>query len=124
MTAAVPVSLAVIVMAVPLTATSATSVLLLAAVIAPLPGRVTLTVPEAVSLVRVMLLLSSVRLPAALLIAHEPLQQRIVMNYDLDGMSKEEGRHYIQEKLTVLKRFLRRTHWKRFSMQQMARRAS
>ena len=33
------------------------------------------------------------------LAAHEPLRQRIVMNYDLDGMSKEEGRRYIQEKL-------------------------
>ena len=33
------------------------------------------------------------------LAAHEPLRQRIVMNYDLDGMSKEEGRRYIQEEL-------------------------
>ena len=33
------------------------------------------------------------------LAAHEPLRQRIVMNYDPDGMSKEEGRRYIQEKL-------------------------
>lgn len=30
---------------------------------------------------------------------HEPLRQRIVMNYNLDGMSKEEGRYYISEKL-------------------------
>ena len=30
---------------------------------------------------------------------HEPLRQRIVMNYNLDGLSKEEGRGYIQEKL-------------------------
>lgn len=30
---------------------------------------------------------------------HEPLRQRIVMNYNLDGLSKEEGRVYIQEKL-------------------------
>lgn len=30
---------------------------------------------------------------------HEPLRQRIVMNYNLDGLSKEEGRAYIQEKL-------------------------
>lgn len=30
---------------------------------------------------------------------HEPLRQRIVMNYNLDGLSKEEGRMYIQEKL-------------------------
>lgn len=30
---------------------------------------------------------------------HEPLRQRVVMNYNLDGLSKEEGRLYIQEKL-------------------------
>lgn len=30
---------------------------------------------------------------------HEPLRQRIVMNYQLDGISKEEGRSYISEKL-------------------------
>ena len=30
---------------------------------------------------------------------HEPLRQRIVMNYNLDGVSKEEGRTYISEKL-------------------------
>jgi type II secretory pathway predicted ATPase ExeA len=30
---------------------------------------------------------------------HEPLRQRIVMNYNLDGLSKDEGRLYIQEKL-------------------------
>lgn len=30
---------------------------------------------------------------------HEPLRQRLVMNYDLDGLSKEEGRLYIQTKL-------------------------
>ena len=30
---------------------------------------------------------------------HEPLRQRIVMNYNLDGLSKEEGRSYIHEKL-------------------------
>lgn len=30
---------------------------------------------------------------------HEPLRQRIVMNYNLDGLTKEEGRHYILEKL-------------------------
>lgn len=30
---------------------------------------------------------------------HEPLRQRIVMNYNLEGLSKEEGRRYIQEKL-------------------------
>ena len=30
---------------------------------------------------------------------HEPLRQRVVMNYNLDGLSKEEGRAYIQEKL-------------------------
>ena len=30
---------------------------------------------------------------------HEPLRQRIIMNYNLDGFSKEEGRSYIQWKL-------------------------
>ena len=30
---------------------------------------------------------------------HEPLKQRIVMNYNLEGTTKEEGRYYIQEKL-------------------------
>ena len=30
---------------------------------------------------------------------HEPLRQRIVMNYHLDDLSKEEGRIYISEKL-------------------------
>lgn len=30
---------------------------------------------------------------------HEPLRQRIVMNYNLDGLTKEEGRLYIQQKL-------------------------
>ncbi len=30
---------------------------------------------------------------------HEPMRQRIVMNYDLGGLSKEEGRRYILEKL-------------------------
>ena len=30
---------------------------------------------------------------------HEPLRQRIVMNYNLDGMTKEEGRAYIHAKL-------------------------
>lgn len=30
---------------------------------------------------------------------HEPLQQRIIMNYNIDGLSKENGRAYIQEKL-------------------------
>lgn len=30
---------------------------------------------------------------------HEPLYQRIVMNYNLDGLTKEEGRTYIKEKL-------------------------
>ncbi len=31
--------------------------------------------------------------------SHEPLRQRIVMNYNLEGMTKEEGRSYIAEKL-------------------------
>lgn len=30
---------------------------------------------------------------------HEPLRQRIVMNYNLEGMTKEEGRNYTQAKL-------------------------
>lgn len=30
---------------------------------------------------------------------HEPLKQRIVMNYNLEGITKEEGRYYISEKL-------------------------
>ena len=30
---------------------------------------------------------------------HEPLKQRIVMNYNLEGLSKEEGKTYISEKL-------------------------
>ena len=30
---------------------------------------------------------------------HEPLKQRIVMNYNLEGISKDEGRTYITEKL-------------------------
>ena len=30
---------------------------------------------------------------------HEPLRQRLVMNYHLDGLTKEEGKTYIAEKL-------------------------
>lgn len=30
---------------------------------------------------------------------HEPLYQRLVMNYNLEGLSKDEGRSYIHEKL-------------------------
>lgn len=30
---------------------------------------------------------------------HEPLKQRIVMNYNLEGISKDEGKNYILEKL-------------------------
>lgn len=30
---------------------------------------------------------------------HEPLRQRIIMNYNMEGMSKAEGRIYIFEKL-------------------------
>lgn len=30
---------------------------------------------------------------------HEPLRQRIIMNYNLEGLSKDEGRIYISEKL-------------------------
>ena len=32
--------------------------------------------------------------------AHEPLRQRLVMNYNLDGISKEEAREYISSKLS------------------------
>ncbi len=30
---------------------------------------------------------------------HEPLRQRIIMNYNIDGYTKEEGRAYIDSKL-------------------------
>ena len=30
---------------------------------------------------------------------HEPLRQRIIMNYNVEGYSKEEGRAYIEWKL-------------------------
>ena len=30
---------------------------------------------------------------------HEPLRQRIIMNYNIDGLSKDEGREYIARKL-------------------------
>ena len=30
---------------------------------------------------------------------HEPLRQRIIMNYNIDGYTKEEGREYIHAKL-------------------------
>lgn len=33
------------------------------------------------------------------LISNEPLRQRLVMNYNLEGLTKEEGRFYISEKL-------------------------
>ena len=33
------------------------------------------------------------------LVAHEPLRQRISMNYNMDGLSKDEAGHYIEEKL-------------------------
>ena len=33
------------------------------------------------------------------LTAHEPLRQRIIMNYNVDGLSKDEGRQYIARKL-------------------------
>ena len=31
---------------------------------------------------------------------HEPLRQRLIMNYDMGGMNKDEGRSYISGKLT------------------------
>lgn len=30
---------------------------------------------------------------------HEPLRQRIIMNYNMDGLNKDEGREYIETKL-------------------------
>lgn len=33
------------------------------------------------------------------LAAHEPLRQRIIMNYNLDGLTKEEAREYIDRKM-------------------------
>jgi len=30
---------------------------------------------------------------------HEPMRQRVIMNYNLEGFSKEEGREYIEQKL-------------------------
>lgn len=30
---------------------------------------------------------------------HEPLRQRIIMNYNMEGLSKDEGRMYISEKI-------------------------
>lgn len=30
---------------------------------------------------------------------HEPFRQRLIMNYDMTGLTKEEGREYIREKL-------------------------
>lgn len=30
---------------------------------------------------------------------HEPLRQRIIMNYNIDGLTKDEGRTYIEQKL-------------------------
>jgi type II secretory pathway predicted ATPase ExeA len=32
------------------------------------------------------------------LLSNEPLRQRLVMNYNLEGLTKEEGRFYISEK--------------------------
>ena len=34
------------------------------------------------------------------LTVHEPLRQRIIMNYTIDGLSKDEGREYIARKLS------------------------
>ena len=35
------------------------------------------------------------------LVAHEPLRQRITMNYSLENLTKEESRRYIKERLEV-----------------------
>lgn len=40
---------------------------------------------------------------------HEPLRQRIVMNYEIGGLTKEEGRQYM---LAVTSRFSRTMQWK------------
>lgn len=37
------------------------------------------------------------------LVAHEPLRQRITMNYHLEGLSKEEAKSYILEKINLAK---------------------
>lgn len=37
------------------------------------------------------------------LVAHEPLKQRLTMNYHLEGMNKEEAKAYIQGKVTEAK---------------------
>lgn len=37
------------------------------------------------------------------LVAHEPLRQRITMNYHMDGLSKEESKNYILGKLSKAK---------------------
>lgn len=37
------------------------------------------------------------------LVAHEPLRQRITMNYHLDGLNKEEAKAYIQGKVSYAK---------------------
>jgi type II secretory pathway predicted ATPase ExeA len=37
------------------------------------------------------------------LVAHEPLRQRITMNYHMEGLNKEEAKNYIQEKLRLCK---------------------
>lgn len=37
------------------------------------------------------------------LVAHEPLRQRITMNYHMEGLSKEESKIYIHEKLNMCK---------------------
>lgn len=48
----------------------------------------------------VVLLVGLPQLNATLnLSSHEPLRQRLVMNYNLDGISKEEAREYISSKI-------------------------
>lgn len=37
------------------------------------------------------------------LVAHEPLRQRITMNYHMEGLNKEESKMYINEKLSMCK---------------------
>lgn len=44
---------------------------------------------------------------------HEPLHQRPVMNYNPEGLSKEEGRSYIHEKLKGAGRYSMKLPWKK-----------
>ena len=72
-------------------------------------------------------LCSSFRLPqlnsTLRLSIHEPFRQRIVMNYNLEGMTKAEGHSYVAAKTEWrrmhTKRYSKTMHWKQSSMQRM-----